>query len=189
MPQARIESGLPQGARCFEMRQSRYIGLARTHLQQILVAVLMNVVRVVAWLWSEAGGDRKRLPGWLALLTPPAQPAMGNSCWSTARLPNRVCFGLVSRPSGLGQRLIAPRVIGLDQSYFVAIWSAGRRSRARPSLPSLANTDGRRVHASGRRHHRRRRALLRRAASVTVAGLQAIDAYIVEPGLEACAAH
>ena len=65
---AGIESGLSQGTRRFDMRQSRYIGLARTHLQQILVAVAMNLVRIMAWLWNETLGERKRPVGRFALL-------------------------------------------------------------------------------------------------------------------------
>jgi len=65
---AGIESGLSQGTRRFDMRQSRYIGLARTHLQQILVAVAMNLVRVVAWLWNTSLGDSKRPVGQFAAL-------------------------------------------------------------------------------------------------------------------------
>ena len=70
---AGIESGLSQGTRRFDMRQSRYIGLARTHLQQILVAVTMNLVRIMAWLWNETLGERKRPVGRFALLGPQAQ--------------------------------------------------------------------------------------------------------------------
>ena len=50
------------------MRQSRYIGLARTHLQQLLVAVAMNLVRFVAWLWNTSLGDSKRPVGQFATL-------------------------------------------------------------------------------------------------------------------------
>jgi transposase len=46
---AGIEGTLSQGVRAFGMRRSRYIGLARTHLQQVLIATAMNLVRVVAW--------------------------------------------------------------------------------------------------------------------------------------------
>ncbi len=74
---AGIESAISQGTRRFTMRQSQYIGLARTHLQQILVAVAMNVVRVVAWLWNESGGDHKRPAGRFALLMPHLQPGLG----------------------------------------------------------------------------------------------------------------
>jgi transposase len=65
---ARVESSLSQGIRRFDLRQSRYIGLARTHLQQLLTAAAMNVVRVIAWLWGEPLGERRRKPGHFAQL-------------------------------------------------------------------------------------------------------------------------
>jgi len=37
----------------FGMRQTRYIGLAKTHLQHLLTAAAMNLVRVVNWLNNE----------------------------------------------------------------------------------------------------------------------------------------
>ena len=45
-----IEGTISQGIRAFEMRRSRYIGLARTHLQHVLTATAMNLVRVSLWL-------------------------------------------------------------------------------------------------------------------------------------------
>jgi hypothetical protein len=48
----------------------QYMGLARTHLQQLLTATAMNVVRVIAWLWGEPLGERWRKPGHLAQLAP-----------------------------------------------------------------------------------------------------------------------
>jgi transposase len=65
-----VESSLSQGIRRFGLRQSRYIGLARTHLQQVLTAAAMNVVRVIAWLWGEPLGERRRKPGHFAQLAP-----------------------------------------------------------------------------------------------------------------------
>ena len=47
---AGIEGTLSQGGRAFGLRRSRYIGLAKTHLQHILIAVAMNLRRVMAWL-------------------------------------------------------------------------------------------------------------------------------------------
>jgi transposase len=47
---AGVEGTLSQGIRAFEMRRSRYIGLARTHLQNVLTATAMNLVRVSLWL-------------------------------------------------------------------------------------------------------------------------------------------
>jgi transposase len=47
---AGIESTLSQGVRAFDLRRSRYIGLAKTHLQHILIAVGINLKRIMAWL-------------------------------------------------------------------------------------------------------------------------------------------
>jgi len=46
---AGIESTLSQGVRAFGLCRSRYIGLAKTHLQHILIAVGINLKRVMAW--------------------------------------------------------------------------------------------------------------------------------------------
>jgi transposase len=67
---AGVESRRSQGVRCCDLRQSRYLGLARTHLQQLLTATAMNVVRVIAWLWGKPLGERRRQPGHLAQLAP-----------------------------------------------------------------------------------------------------------------------
>ncbi len=47
---AGIEGTLSQGVRALGMRRSRYIGLARTGLQQACTAAAMNVSRIVNWL-------------------------------------------------------------------------------------------------------------------------------------------
>jgi transposase len=47
---AGVEGTLSQGVRAFGMRQSRYIGLAKTALQQFCVATSMNALRAVNWL-------------------------------------------------------------------------------------------------------------------------------------------
>ena len=65
-----VESSLSQGIRRFALRQSRYRGLAGAHLQQVLTATAMNVVRVIAWLWDEPLGERRRKPGHFARLAP-----------------------------------------------------------------------------------------------------------------------
>jgi hypothetical protein len=43
-----VESTLSQGVRRFDLRQSRYPGLARTYLQQLLTATAMHVVQGLA---------------------------------------------------------------------------------------------------------------------------------------------
>ena len=47
---AGIEGTISQGVRRSALRQSRYIGLAKTHLQHILMAVGLNLYRLDAWL-------------------------------------------------------------------------------------------------------------------------------------------
>src|SRR5919205_4270211 len=47
---AGVEGTLSQGVRAFGMRQSRYIGLAKTGLQEACTAAAMNVSRLVRWL-------------------------------------------------------------------------------------------------------------------------------------------
>ena len=47
---AGIEGTISQGVRSFGLRQARYVGLAKTHLQHILTAAALNIVRVDAWL-------------------------------------------------------------------------------------------------------------------------------------------
>jgi transposase len=45
-----IEGTLSQGVRAVGLRRSRYIGQAKTHLQHILIAIAINLLRVVAWV-------------------------------------------------------------------------------------------------------------------------------------------
>lgn len=47
---AGVEGTISQAVRGFDVRQCRYIGLAKTHLQHVITAAAMNVVRVVNWL-------------------------------------------------------------------------------------------------------------------------------------------
>ena len=39
-----------QGVRGFGLRRSRYVGLAKTHLQHVFIATAMNLSRIVNWL-------------------------------------------------------------------------------------------------------------------------------------------
>lgn len=47
---AGVESAHAQGIRRCGLRRSRYVGLAKTHLQHVLTAVALNLVRLGAWL-------------------------------------------------------------------------------------------------------------------------------------------
>ena len=45
-----IEGTISQGVRAFGLRRSRYRGLQKTHLQHLVTAVVINLVRTLAWL-------------------------------------------------------------------------------------------------------------------------------------------
>jgi len=45
-----IEGTISQGVRAFGMRRSRYRGTKKTHLQHLVCATALNVVRTLAWL-------------------------------------------------------------------------------------------------------------------------------------------
>jgi transposase len=47
---AGIEGTLSQGVRAFGLRQTRYRGLAKTHLQHVATATAMNLMRLADWL-------------------------------------------------------------------------------------------------------------------------------------------
>jgi transposase len=64
---AGVEGTLSQGVRAFGLRRSRYIGLAKTGLQQVCIAVGMNVSRVVHWL-DGSPRARTRVPRFATLL-------------------------------------------------------------------------------------------------------------------------
>ena len=49
-PRAGIEGTLSQGVRVMHLRRARYIGLAKVHLQHVLTAAALNLVRLAAWL-------------------------------------------------------------------------------------------------------------------------------------------
>jgi transposase len=54
---AGVEGTLSQGVRAFGMRESRYVGLAKTALQQACTAAAMNASRAIRWL---AGAPRAK---------------------------------------------------------------------------------------------------------------------------------
>jgi transposase len=47
---AGVEGTISQAVRGFQLRNCRYIGLAKTHLQHVMTAAAMNVVRAINWL-------------------------------------------------------------------------------------------------------------------------------------------
>jgi IS5 family transposase len=45
-----IEGTISQGVRAFGLRRSRYRGMEKTHLQHLVTATVINLVRTLAWL-------------------------------------------------------------------------------------------------------------------------------------------
>jgi len=68
---AGIEGTISQGVRGFGLRRARYIGLAKTHLQHILIAASMNLVRICEWLAGELPAQTRR-SRFIALMQPRA---------------------------------------------------------------------------------------------------------------------
>jgi transposase len=73
---AGIEGTLSQGVRAFGLRRSRYIGEAKTHLQHLMIAVALNVVRLFAWS-EERPREQTRRSRFAALAPSPLAAAVG----------------------------------------------------------------------------------------------------------------
>jgi transposase len=56
---AGIEGTISQAVNKFELRQSRYVGFAKVHLQHVLTATALNLARIEAWLM-----ERPRVTGY-----------------------------------------------------------------------------------------------------------------------------
>jgi transposase len=83
---AGVESTISQGVRRFDLRRSRYIGLARTQLQQTINATAMNLVRLADWLRKRGVEQSKRRAGHFARLAPP--PLFGLSACQESAMPS-----------------------------------------------------------------------------------------------------
>ncbi|APT30067.1 hypothetical protein MCBMB27_00776 [Methylobacterium phyllosphaerae] len=68
---AGIEGTLSRGVRTMGLRRSRYLGLARTHLQHLLTATAINLGRLAAWIGDTPAG-RTRRPAFARLMAQPA---------------------------------------------------------------------------------------------------------------------
>ena len=77
---AGVERTLSHGIRRVDLRRSRYMGLARTHLPPLLHATAMNVVRVIAWLRGKPGDEHRRKLGHFAWLAPHPLSRQGGLC-------------------------------------------------------------------------------------------------------------
>lgn len=68
---AGIEGTLSLGARTMHLRRSRYIGLAKTHLQHVLTAAAINLGRLGAW-FAGTPRERTRQSAFIRLMDMPA---------------------------------------------------------------------------------------------------------------------
>ena len=64
---AGIEGTISQGTRAFELRCTRYTGLAKSHLQHLATASAMNLTRVVVWLMEHKPKAQTRISRFAAL--------------------------------------------------------------------------------------------------------------------------
>lgn len=64
---AGVEGTISQGTRSFGLRRSRYIGLAKTHLQHLATAAAMNLTRVVVWFMEKKPKAQTRRSPFAAL--------------------------------------------------------------------------------------------------------------------------
>jgi transposase len=64
---AGIEGTLSQGIRAFELRQARYQGLAKVHLQHVFTATALNFTRIFAWR-SKLPRAQTRQPAFVRLV-------------------------------------------------------------------------------------------------------------------------
>lgn len=65
---AGIEGTISQGTRAFDLRRSRYVGLAKTHLQHLATAAAMNLTRVAVWLMYGKPKAQTRCSPFMALM-------------------------------------------------------------------------------------------------------------------------
>jgi len=87
---AGIEGTISQSVRSFGARRARYRGLPKTHLQQVMTAVAINVRRIIAW-FDAVHHVTTHLPDRgrnLWLLEPPRPPSKsaGPSVWPDPQL-------------------------------------------------------------------------------------------------------
>lgn len=59
---AGVEGTISQTVCALDMRRSRYIGLAKTHLQHVLTATAINLIRAGNWLEETPFAKTRRSP-------------------------------------------------------------------------------------------------------------------------------
>lgn len=65
-----MEGTPSSGVRAMGLRRSRYLGLAKTHLQHLLTAAAINLSRLAAWI-DDVPAARPRRSGFTRIMTQP----------------------------------------------------------------------------------------------------------------------
>lgn len=73
---AGVEGLLSQGVQAYGLRRSRYVGQAKTHLQHVVTAVALTLVRVVSWVLGAARAGTREAR-FVSLMPPGLAPATG----------------------------------------------------------------------------------------------------------------
>ena len=71
---AGVEGTLSLGVRAMGLRSSRYIGLAKTHLQHLVTAAAINLMRLAAWVGNTPAAQTRR-SAFSRLMSGPSAPA------------------------------------------------------------------------------------------------------------------
>ena len=64
-----MEGRISQGVRAFELRKSRYTGIAKTHLQHLATAAAINLERVADW-FTGVGREKTRVSAFARVMMP-----------------------------------------------------------------------------------------------------------------------
>ena len=105
---AGIEGTLSAGVRAMHLRRSRYVGLAKTHLQHVLTAAATNLARLGAWLADEPLARTRRSTSSASWRSPPELDDFASSIRTgatSAQAPEhheRDDVGRILRPVQLG---------------------------------------------------------------------------------------
>jgi hypothetical protein len=59
---AGVEGTMAQSVRSCDVRRSRYIGHAKTHLQHVMTAAAINIMRILRWMANEPKATTRRSP-------------------------------------------------------------------------------------------------------------------------------
>ena len=114
---AGIEGTISQGVRAFDLRHSRYIGSAKTHLQHLLIAAAIDLSRIYCWLVGEPRAQTRQ-SAFTALMIP--KGCVDISCWCRYDTPFDWGGIQAMGPSEFSEALQALSQMSVQQLQLVA---------------------------------------------------------------------